>query len=180
MRMRFLGLVAVMASLVSACKSDGTTAPSPLPVLGLSATPTGSTTMTISFAGRAGESYDIERAEGATGTFASITVLAAAAADGTLQYKDTGLKVSTLYRYRVTTVKNSVRSSPSAEATATTLAFGSASAVINTDITVNRTLYADTAYTLSGFVHVANGATLTIQPGTTIKDRKSTRLNSSH
>jgi hypothetical protein len=167
--MRFLGLVAVMASLVSACKSDGTTAPSPLPVLGLSATPTGSTTMTISFAGRAGESYDIERAEGATGTFASITVLAAAAADGTLQYKDTGLKVSTLYRYRVTTVKNSVRSSPSAEATATTLAFGSASAVINTDITVNRTLYADTAYTLSGFVHVANGATLTIQPGTTIK-----------
>ena len=76
MRMRFLGLVAVMASLVSACKSDGTTAPSPLPVLGLSATPTGSTTMTISFAGRAGESYDIERAEGATGTFASITVLA--------------------------------------------------------------------------------------------------------
>jgi len=30
-------------------------------------------------------------------------------------------------------------------------------------------LYVDTAYTLSGFIHVANGATLTIQPGTIIK-----------
>ena len=40
---------------------------------------------------------------------------------------------------------------------------------ITTDITVNRTLYAETTYTLKGFVHVANGATLTIMPGTTIK-----------
>ena len=30
-------------------------------------------------------------------------------------------------------------------------------------------LSADTVYTLKGFVHVTNGATLTIQPGTTIK-----------
>ena len=43
------------------------------------------------------------------------------------------------------------------------------SAVINLDITTNRTLYAETTYTLSGFVHVTNGATLTINPGTTIK-----------
>ncbi|HEY0672239.1 MAG TPA: hypothetical protein VGD27_08240 [Longimicrobiales bacterium] len=41
-------------------------------------------------------------------------------------------------------------------------------ATINTDITTNRTLHADTTYTISGFVHVANGATLTIQPGTKI------------
>ena len=45
---------------------------------------------------------------------------------------------------------------------------GPKAAIINTDITTSRTLYADTTYTLSGFVHVANGATLTIQPGTTI------------
>src|SRR4029079_10082168 len=32
----------------------------------------------------------------------------------------------------------------------------------------SRTLYADTVYTLKGFIHVANGATLTIQPGTKI------------
>jgi hypothetical protein len=39
---------------------------------------------------------------------------------------------------------------------------------ITQDITANRTLYADTTYTLKGFIHVTNGATLTIQPGTRI------------
>lgn len=41
-------------------------------------------------------------------------------------------------------------------------------AVISSDVTTDRTLHADTVYTLSGFIHVANGATLTIQPGTKI------------
>lgn len=42
-------------------------------------------------------------------------------------------------------------------------------AELTTDITTSRTLYAETTYTIKGFVHVANGATLTIQPGTLIK-----------
>ncbi|HUF64706.1 MAG TPA: hypothetical protein VMM17_01905 [Gemmatimonadaceae bacterium] len=42
------------------------------------------------------------------------------------------------------------------------------SAVISADITTNRTLYAETTYTISGFVKVASGATLTIRPGTRI------------
>jgi hypothetical protein len=46
---------------------------------------------------------------------------------------------------------------------------GPREAVINADITSDRTLYADTLYTLSGFIHVANGATLTIEPGTVIQ-----------
>lgn len=46
---------------------------------------------------------------------------------------------------------------------------GPQAAVIDRDITSNRTLYADTIYTIRGFVHVANGATLTIQPGTVIQ-----------
>src|SRR5687767_2862872 len=41
-------------------------------------------------------------------------------------------------------------------------------ATINAAIAANRTLYSDTTYTLSGFIKVANGATLTIQPGTKI------------
>lgn len=41
-------------------------------------------------------------------------------------------------------------------------------AVINADITTNRTLSNDTVYTLSGFIKVTNGATLTIEPGTRI------------
>ena len=42
-------------------------------------------------------------------------------------------------------------------------------AVIAANITANRTLYADTVYTLQGFIQVTNGATLTIQPGTVIQ-----------
>jgi hypothetical protein len=41
-------------------------------------------------------------------------------------------------------------------------------AVISADITSNRTLYRDTVYTLSGFIHVQAPAVLTIQSGTTI------------
>lgn len=40
--------------------------------------------------------------------------------------------------------------------------------VISEDITSDRTLYADSVYKLSGFIKVANGATLTIEPGTRI------------
>ncbi|HEX8848653.1 MAG TPA: hypothetical protein VF761_03885 [Gemmatimonadaceae bacterium] len=39
---------------------------------------------------------------------------------------------------------------------------------ITQDITSNRTFHAETTYTLKGFIHVTNGATLTIQPGTKI------------
>lgn len=42
------------------------------------------------------------------------------------------------------------------------------SSTITTNITANRTFHSDTTYTLSGFIQVANGATLTIQPGTRI------------
>jgi hypothetical protein len=41
-------------------------------------------------------------------------------------------------------------------------------ATITADITANRLFQAETTYTLSGFIKVANGATLTIEPGTKI------------
>ena len=46
---------------------------------------------------------------------------------------------------------------------------GPLAAVINANITADRTLYSDTVYTLSGFISVGNGATLTIEPGTVIQ-----------
>jgi hypothetical protein len=46
---------------------------------------------------------------------------------------------------------------------------GPTEATINADITADRTLYSDTVYTISGFIRVANGATLTIEPGTVIQ-----------
>lgn len=49
-------------------------------------------------------------------------------------------------------------------------------AEIGADITQSRTLYRDTSYTLTSFVHVTNGATLTIEPGTVIKGRTGSAL----
>ncbi len=165
--------VAGVAVLTAACSSsDKATAPVvPLPIVGASAVAKSTTSIQISFTSVAGDvSYDLQRAEGASGTFgAAITTIAAPATAGTLTYTDNGLKVNTLYRYRLITNKGGATSAASSEITATTLNFGNASADITTDITANRTLFADTAYTLKGFIHVANGATLTIQPGTTIK-----------
>lgn len=41
-------------------------------------------------------------------------------------------------------------------------------ATITTNITADRTFHAETTYTISGFIQVTNGATLTIEAGTTI------------
>lgn len=169
---RALSAVAVAASVAAlACGSDSPTQPSaPNPVIGALATSKSSSSATLAFTGTAGDgSYDVERAEGATGTFSTVTNLMAPSTPGTMTYTDNGLKANTLYRYHIYTNKGALRSIASGEATVTTLAFGNAAATITTDITANRTLTADTAYTLSGFIHVANGATLTIQPGTIIK-----------
>ena len=153
-----------------ACGSDSSTGPTPpTPVLGLSATVKGATAVQLTFNSTAGDaSYDVERAEG-SGTFAAVGSVPAPAVAGPVTYTDTALKANTAYRYHVFTNRGSLRSVASGEATASTSPFGSLAATINADITASRTLYADTAYTLSGFIHVANGAILTIQPGTIIK-----------
>ena len=168
--------LAAFAAFAAACSSssDKVTAPvapvAPNPIVGVQATAKSTTSVTVSFTSNAGDaSYDIERAEGAAGSFAAVTNVAAPATAGAVTYTDNGLKVNTAYRYRVFVNKGGLKSAASGEASVTTLSFGNAAATINTDITASRTLYADTAYTLTGFIHVGNGATLTIQPGTTIK-----------
>ena len=156
--------------LLAACSSDSTTAPPPTPVIGATGSALGASAARITFASRSSDSrYDIERAEGAAGGFTLRGSVAPGAAGAAMVFSDTGLKALTLYRYRIVAFAGSTPSAPSAEIQVTTLAFGSVAATISADITTSRTLYADTAYTLVGFVHVANGATLTIQPGTTIK-----------
>ena len=169
---RTLSVAAIAVTLATAaCGSDSPVAPVvPNPIIGASATAKNASSAVLTFNSVAGDaSYDIERAEGATGTFANVTNLPAPGTAGAMTYTDNGLKANTLYRYHIITNKGGVKSSASSDASVTTLAFGNAAASITTDITASRTLFADTAYTLSGFIHVANGATLTIQPGTTIK-----------
>jgi hypothetical protein len=174
MKLRRPALVALASALTlfaSACGSDGTSEPVlPLAPLGVAAVAKSTSTIQITFNSVSGDaSYDIERAEGAAGTFTNITTVTAPALPGPVNYTDANLKVKTSYRYRVLANKGGLKSAPSTEAAAITLDFGNAAQTITTDITASRTLYADTAYTLQGFIHVANGATLTIQPGTTIK-----------
>lgn len=162
-------VIAVFTLIVAGCTSDSTGPSAPNPILGLSSIPKNSSSVQLTFNSVAGDaSYDIERAEGAAGTFASVTNVPAPSTPGQVSYTDTNLKVSTLYRYHVITNKGGLKSTASGESSVTTLAFGNAAADVMTDITANRTLFADTTYTLKGFIHVANGATLTIQPGTKI------------
>ena len=168
-RMRIATLAA--ASLVAAACGDSSGPGKPQPPLGVAAVAKGATAIQVTFNSAAGiNSYNIERAEGAAGTFAAAGTVTAPATPGPVTFDDnTGLKPTTLYRYRVIAVKGTQQSIPSGEAQVTTLAFGNAAADITGDITASRTLYADTVYTLKGFIHVANGATLTIQAGTKIQ-----------
>ena len=153
-----------------ACGDDDPTAPTVDPPLGLQVTATSSSAIRVSFNGRAADdSYTIERAEGSAGTFAPVTTLNAPATDGTVTYDDTGLNVQTQYRYRVKAIRGSASSEYGSEQSTTTLIPGSFSKTVTGDITTNTTFYRDTTYLLSGFIHVANGATLTIESGTTIK-----------
>lgn len=167
---RLTGLALLTTLAVAACGGDSSTAPTATPVIGASATALSSSAVRISFNSKAGDTgYNVERAEGTAATFAPVGTVPAPSSPGAVTYTDANLKVSTAYRYRIITVRGSTTSIASAELSVTTLAFGNAAAEISADITANRTLYADTTYTLKGFIHVANGATLTIQPGTTIK-----------
>jgi hypothetical protein len=174
-RMMTYGLTAMSVLVLAACGSDSTGPSAPQPILGLNVTAKGATATQLTFNSVAGDnSYDIERAEGAAGAFAAVTTVTAPSTPGLVTYDDTGLKPSTLYRYHVITSKGTLKSGASGESSTTTLAFGNAAADLTTDITASRTLFADTVYTLKGFIHVANGATITIQPGTTIKGDFST------
>jgi len=161
------GLVLAMAALAG-CDSDNGTDPQvtvlPAPS-GVAISVLSPTSIRISFAPVPGANdYVIQRAEGASGgSFAE------AGTTSETSWTDEGLNPTTTYRYRVQARAGANSSSPfSGEALATTPEPGARTATISSDITSNRTLYADTTYQLSGFIKVADGATLTIQPGTTI------------
>lgn len=172
---RKLGILLSLTALfaVSCGDNDSPTAPAgPQPPTALAATATGATSARLAFTGRAGDaSYIIERATGATGgTFAQVATATLPASGTSVEVVDAGLQPSTTYRYRVAAVRNGQTSAFTSDLSVTTLAAGAGGArTISANITGNTTLYTDTTYTLSGFIQVTNGATLTIQPGTTIR-----------
>lgn len=106
--------------------------------------------------------YRLERASAtAPGVFTQV-----GGAIGGTEYDDTGLTAGIAYSYRVAATSGAEASAYTAPVTIT---LGLAARTIAGNISANRTLYADTVYTLSGYVKVQAGATLTIQPGTRIE-----------
>lgn len=160
---------------VAACGSDDhPTGNSVPPILGAQAAPNPAaptSSIVVTFQSRAGDdSYNIERANGATGgAFAQVGTVQAPATPATVTYTDTGLQLNTTYRYRVYAVRGSRTSTASSELTAATGSAGGGGNVdVAQDITTNTTWTSDKTYTLKGFIHVADGATLTIEPGTKV------------
>jgi hypothetical protein len=81
------------------------------------------------------------------------------------QYDDAGLTAGVTYSYRVAAA---VDGEAGDFTTAVPITTGVAAATLTGNVTASRTLTKDTVYTLSGYVKVASGATLTIQEGTRI------------
>jgi hypothetical protein len=108
-------------------------------------------------------SYRLERTEpSAPGVFTQVGGSLA-----TATYTDAQITPGVAYGYRVVAINAVGESSPSTTVTVNTA--GLKEATLTGIITSSRTLFADTTYTLQGFVKVAGGATLTIQPGTRIE-----------
>jgi hypothetical protein len=109
-------------------------------------------------------SYVVQRAEGdPPGTFTEV------ASDVTEpSFDDTGLTADVVYSYRVAAVNDAGTSSFSSVVTVPVEGGGELVDTLAGDITSDITLTADTRWILSGFVKVQNGATVTIEPGTTI------------
>src|SRR6478609_6189100 len=162
---RFFSAVAVLALLgVAACSdNNGGNGPTTLePPTGVTASQVSLTSIHISWTAASGATgYLVERADASNpGSFAQV---GGGVVSGTSL--DDAVTQGVAYSYRVASVSATDTSAFSATVNATT---GQAAAILTGPVTASRTLFADTVYTLSGYVKVASGATLTIQPGTKI------------
>lgn len=163
---RLRPIMAVLLAVgLAACGDDPPTGPGTPPApTGLAAVPsTDGTSIAVSWNAVTGATgYILQRAEGTPpGAFAQI--------GDTLTpttYSDTDITLDVVYSYRVAAVNEAGAGSFSSVVTAGVQ--GEAVDTISEPIAADRTLFADTLYILSGYIKVAAGATLTIEPGTTI------------
>jgi hypothetical protein len=155
--------LAALAGIAVGCGDDnGGTGPSaPTTPTGLTAVQQTDGSILVSWTAVSGAaSYKLERTEGTGGSFTEV--------GGTLtatNYSDTEVEPGVQYGYRVSAVNSAGTSAASA---VVTVGSGPGEETISQDITSSRTLFANTRYTLQGYIKVANGAVLTIEPGTTI------------
>ena len=156
----------LLAVSLAACGDDDTTDPPATPPAptGLAAVVSDDgTAIEVTWNAVTGATgYSLERAEGSPpGTYEGL--------GGDLTdpaYSDTDIVVDAAYSYRVAAVNDAGAGSFSSVVSVNTE--GEKVDTLTGGISADRTLFADTLYVLQGFVKVASGATLTIQPGTTI------------
>jgi hypothetical protein len=162
---RAAAMAALLATGLAACGDDeGNDGNGTLPApTGLTAAATSETSIDLSWAAVNGAtSYVLQRADAsAPGTFTQV-----GGAITATTYTDDDVSPATAYSYQVAAVNSEGTGNFSNTVSVTTS--GLKVATLSGNITEDRTLYADTLYTLSGYVKVGNGKTITIQPGTTI------------
>lgn len=164
---RWIAMSALLATSLAACDGDGGTEPRPLAAPAGLTGAAGSQQVTLTWtAVEDADAYTVQRATG-TGTFADVGTPAQAT------YTDTGLLANTTYRYRVFATRGA-EVGPAAEMSITTSNLPVT--LIGADITANRTFVRDTVYRLTNFIHVGNGAKLTIQAGTRIEGEQGSAL----
>jgi hypothetical protein len=165
---RWIATTVLMAASLAACDGDGGTDPQPLTApTGLTAA-AGSQQVTLTWQAVAdADGYTVQRAAGADGAFANVGTTT------TATYTDNGLTAATTYRYKVF----ATRGTESGAATEMTITTSNLPVVlIAADITTSRTFYRDSVYRLTNFIHVGNGAKLTIQSGTRIEGEQGSAL----
>lgn len=150
--------------LVAACGDDdnGTNPSGPPTPTGLAAVANvDSTAAVLTWTASAGAtSYLVERGAAPCATYTALTEVA-----GATTYSDATIEIDSEYCYRVAAKNADGTSNFTA---GVTFSIDAPAVASLTAITASRTLYSDTLYTLSGYVKVSNGATLTIQAGTRI------------
>ena len=161
-------LLLATSALLTACSGDDDPIAPPAPPASASIAAPAVTSLTLNWAPVAGATgYVIRRTTGATGGTPETLTNTLAGTAGS--FTDTGLLPSTTYRYQLATVRGTETSTFGAEFVGATLAPGSAGTIeVTADVTTNTTWTADRVYRLPRIISVANGATLTIQPGTRI------------
>jgi hypothetical protein len=150
------------ALVLGACSDDSNSPSAPPTPTGLTVTQLSLTSVHVSWTASAGATgYILERASAANpGVFSQVGGTIA-----TTSYDDNTLTAGVAYSYRVSATDGSKTSAATAPVTFTT---GLQKATLTGNIAASRTLYKDTVYTLSGYVKVQAGATLTIQAGTKV------------
>ncbi|HVG43994.1 MAG TPA: fibronectin type III domain-containing protein [Longimicrobium sp.] len=158
---RLLGACMALGAL-AACDSGTGTSDDLFAPTGLAVTASGSTSVTVTFNAVPGATgYEVQRAPGTSTDFTTVGTAAGS------PFTDTGLEPAATYNYRVAAVRGGEKSDFTAGQAVTLL--NRPVVTIGTDITANRRFDSDTVYVLGAFVHVANGATLTIEEGTRIE-----------